>query len=184
MRNSKGFTLIEFTLALIAVSIILFCLLVIYPKMTNSNKVDQEIRNISMLAIGINSFYQGQANYSTVNNKNMINASVVPDIMKLQGKDDKGLYSLSNVWKGEVVLSSASKQIGLQQIPYALYSIKYESVPSDDCIRIIAALKNNKFYWVEVNQNPVISQTHVYDIKDVAEQCNKFKVNELIFYGI
>lgn len=184
MKKHQGFSLIEIMLGLLVAMVVVTGILVLYPKTVNNNKADQEIKNISTLAIGINAFYQGQPNYSTVDNKNMLNASVVPDSMRLSAKEDNGFYHIYNAWKGEVILSNANKQIGLTQIPAALYSIEYQGVPKEDCIKLVSALKGNNFYWISVNESNVYSQSHAYDITETSQQCNKSNSNSITFYGI
>ena len=145
--------------------------------MENKN-IDNENKNLNSISILLNSFYQNQNNYKTVNNKNIIDAHLVPDSMNV----DKNTYKIYNEWKGEIQFSSDDKKINDNaSIANGLYSITYQGLPKDACIKLISANKNN-FYWIAVNNKTILSPDYEFKIENVNAICNMNK-NNIAFYG-
>ena len=178
MKKEKGFTMIEILLGIVIVAILMVGIFSYLPKIMENKNIDNENKNLNSISILLNSFYQNQNNYKTVNNKNIIDAHLVPDNMNV----DKNTYKIYNEWKGEIQFSSADKKINNNEsIANGLYSITYQGLPKDACIKLISANKNN-FYWIAVNNKTILSPDYEFKIENVNAICNMNK-NNIAFYG-
>ena len=101
MKKEKGFTMIEILLGITIVAILMVGIFSYLPKIMENKNIDNENKNLNSISILLNSFYQNQNNYKTVNNKNIIDAHLVPDNMNV----DKNTYKIYNEWKGEIQFS-------------------------------------------------------------------------------
>lgn len=174
-RYRNGFSLLEIILVLAIAAAIIVSAFIIYPKAQSYNSVNQEVKNLSALSVGINSLYVGKPYYTGVSNLTIINAGLVPDNMLLPMSYGYGTGHIFNSWKGEVILSTSNKQGAT--VLGTLYNI-----PDDDCIKLVSFTAPN-YYWIIVNGTTVVGPSTKFDISNASSACSKDNKNYISFSG-
>lgn len=130
-KRKQGYSLLEIMIGLAVLSIILVAALYMYPKLKSSSNINNEMVNMNTIVTGINSIYNGNSNYSGLNNKVLIQAKIVPTSITA---DQTG--KLINSWRGDIIIKSeASSGNG------TLINITYTDVPRDQCIKFVTAVE-------------------------------------------
>lgn len=130
-KRKQGYSLLETMIGLAVLSIILVAALYMYPKLKSSSNINNEMVNMNTIVTGINSIYNGNSNYSGLNNKVLIQAKIVPTSITA---DQTG--KLINSWRGDIIIKSeASSGNG------TLINITYTDVPRDQCIKFVTAVE-------------------------------------------
>ena len=131
IKKRKGYSLLEITIGLAVLSIVLVAVLYMYPKLKSSSNINNEMVNINTIVTGINSIYNGNSNYSGLNNKVLIQAKIIPTSITT---DPSG--KILNSWSGDIIIKSE-----MSTGNGTLINITYTDVPRDQCIKFVTAVE-------------------------------------------
>jgi len=130
-QKRKGYSLLEITIGLAVLSIVLVAVLYMYPKLKSSSNINNEMVNMNTIVTGINSIYNGNSNYSGLNNKVLIQAKIIPTSITT---DPSG--KILNSWSGDIIIKSE-----MSTGNGTLINITYTDVPRDQCIKFVTAVE-------------------------------------------
>lgn len=180
MKIKKGFTMVETLLVMGLAAIIIIAIFMIYPKVQSYIKVNQETRNIHILASGIRTLYASKTSYSGVANQSITDAGIVPDSMLLPANSGMGKGYIYNSWKGQVILSTSNKKNATSV--GTLYHIAYYNVPDADCVKLITSVSRG-FYWIISNGTTIVGPDNEFNPSSLGSACSANNKNYITFSG-
>lgn len=123
-----------------------------YKMATGMVSASSQVRGVTQLAAGINRIYGVTANYSTLNNTNVVSSKIVPSDFKVNGTN------ITTAWGGAITVGPGN-QAGAT--PNTMFKITINSVPTDNCVDFVSGIASAATtLWV----NGTTVGTH--DVKD------------------
>lgn len=147
IKKSKGFTLIEILLVVGFIALAGIGVYIVYDKVTTSQSVNAEVRNLDTLRAGIKNIYAASSNYGTAGEiitPIIINAKVAPDIM-VNGT------ALRSGFGGAVTIAVAGLGTGMTN---NAFNITYSGITADVCSKFVT-IAANSFNKVTIGGAPV-----------------------------
>lgn len=139
LRKKKGFSLLELLLVMAIIAALIVAAFIIYPKISSSAKVTNDIKVLSLLDAGIKGMYRGQAAYSGLTAKALIDANIAPNDLVDDGEiyDNFGALVLIDTYNND-----------------SEYSIGFENVSTDACAKFVSEA-GSSFYKLVVDTTTV-----------------------------
>lgn len=176
-KKAKGFTLTEILLVLVIAAAIVIAAFIIYPKVQSSQRAQAEVDLVNTLRAGIHSLYAGTPDYMSLNTDVIIQAKLVPEKMVSENGQ------LVNSFNGsiDVMPNFLDDDGSLGLTTPNGYSIYYNGVPPQECIKMVSALAPN-FKKIRVGENlaDVVIDGKL-DIGLLATSCGKNSYNIIYF---
>ncbi|WP_413499874.1 type 4 pilus major pilin [Buttiauxella gaviniae] len=132
MKNKKrniGFSLLEMLLVLAVSAVIVIAAFMIYPKISASQKIDNDTKLLSVINSGIKSIYTSTANYDGLSVKTAIDAHIIPD---------------DNVEDG-LIWNSWGANVQIEPYYDGSYYIAFENISPDACSKFVAQAGSSYF---------------------------------------
>lgn len=181
-KNKKGYTLTELLISLGIIATIIILTFYFYPKIKNSNTINNEVININSIISGINVLYNNQNSVNILNNELLIQAKIIPNGMLSNEKN-----RIINAWGGDVLFSIYNIKTHL-----SLISIKYKAIPQSQCASFISLVQKNFTaitigtpYFNSDNQQTIYIKNKYkniyFSINNVSKACSN-NTNEITFY--
>ena len=120
----------------------------IYPKVSSSNNAQTEASNINTIKASVSSLYSSSPDYNGLTTDVGIKSKIFPDTMV----NTAGTAAL-NTFKGKVTLATSPFSIS-GYVQDSAFLIRYENVPSAECVKIVSAVESN-FYRITVGSKTV-----------------------------
>ena len=172
--DEDGFTLIEAMVVMIVGVMVLAGAAAGINKLFVANNVSTEAQNIQSIAANMKTVASSEGGYDQIaDNAAAIKFKVVPTNMKVSGNDD-----IRNVWGGSVEIKGEADS----------YTLKYPSVPSEECIQVASKLRNAS--WDSVKLTPDAASkgtagdvTPASTLTDIQGYCGDGGKVEFLFTG-
>lgn len=125
----KGFSLIEVVLVLSVTIALLSTATYLYLKSHKSERVNNEVKNFSVLTEGLTNLYKtstipANSEFDEI----AIKAKVVPTVMLSKTKN-----KIINGWKGDVHIGSYY----IDSSKYPILAVQYNNVPAEECAQFV-----------------------------------------------
>lgn len=170
LKNSKlkGFSLLELMLVLGIIAALIVAAFMIFPKIENSRKANEEVKSIITIKNGIIETYSGKAGYD----------NGITDSRMISNISPKGNKWNSNEWGGGFSIMAQMGDLG--------FSFVTRAVPQDACIKIVNQLKE-QFVRIYVNNTAVVSTSKYYalvpfDMATLTSTCSDKSEIQLDYY--
>ena len=159
-KKRRGFSLLELLLVLGVIAALIVSAFIIFPKVKASANARTEVSNLNAINSGIRALYNGQTDYTGLNNSVAIQANIIPDNMIKDG-------DIVTSFGGRVLIKSLTVSDG------AIYYIRYDDVPPDVCINMLTGLKGGFDQIYIEGQNIIDGQGNV-DMSRGLGNCKAF----------
>lgn len=164
----KGFSLLELMLVLGIIAALIVAAFIVFPKIENARKANEEVKYIITMKNGIMEMYSGKAEYDNSIMDSRVMSNISP----------KGNRWSNNEWSGALSVMPQMNNLG--------FSIVDRSIPQDACIRIVTQLKE-QFVRIYVNDVAVYSNTKYYapvafDMANLTSNCRDKSEIQLDYY--
>lgn len=185
-KNKKGFSLIEMLLVIGVLSVLLIAAFVVYPRVQESSKVSQEVKNIAMIKAGVANYFEQQgSNYTSLGeastkegNLFANRARLIPESMN---GGDYNTSALRHSFGGEVWISATTNAHEGYAAGRTLV-IRYTDVPSSACIKLVTEA-SGLFVKINVEEaNTVLSKGNL-SLDKMVSACNSKELVRLVFIG-
>lgn len=140
-KIKNGFSLIEMLLVIGVLSTLLVAAFVVYPRVKDSMNVSSEIKNLSLIQVGITNYFEIRgsdysllgSNTTTAGNVFANQARIVPSSMNNGNYNGSDIF---NSWGGIVsIYGSQSSHSGFAG--GRTFAIRYYDVPSSVCVNLV-----------------------------------------------
>ena len=173
-KNKKnGFSLIETISVLGFMAIAATITYVIYNKSEKYHNILSEVRNLTTIKDGINTFTAGWISYNGINNSILNNSGVIPQSMR----DLTNSNNILSTLKTPISISPTS--IGTSQ--NNAFNITYNVLDDDYCLDFVSRAAPN-FDQITVNSVVVksVGQTEL-NVNNTATACNNSNFGTIVF---
>jgi len=139
--KSKGFTLIEILLVVGFIALAGIGVYIVYDKVTTSQAVNTENRNVDTIRAGAKNIYAGAKDYTGISQAVLANAKVVPDSM-LTTSGTPPSTTINSSFGGTIAVAPVAFNGGTNNA----FTLTFSAVPADVCSRFVttAAASFNK----------------------------------------
>lgn len=149
-KNNKGFSLIEMLLVLGVLAVLLVAAFVVYPRVRDASRANNEVANLTAIKASINNLYATKGgNYSGLTTGVANQARAFPASM------NSGTYTgeaITSSWGGEVKITPAA---GANS---RTFDIEYAAVPEGVCLGLVSGAAGN-FKQITVGTKKVLGVT-------------------------
>lgn len=186
LSSSKGFSLIELLLVLGVVAILLVAAFVVYPRVRQSQQINQEVSNLSTLQAGIRAafaptggVYTALDTMQSTKGRQFVNQSrIAPSSMN---GGDVNSTELKNSWGGDVIIHATIS-------PYAgnaagrMFAIRYNNVPAEACVDFVSrSVAKFDAMWVNGSSGTSYLTPENFSVSQAVARCNVASPAEVVF---
>lgn len=145
MKLNKGFSLIELIIVLAVVGVAIAAVFRGIPAIQASRDANSESQNLSNIVASIDGFYASSNSYTGLTTAMAICAKAVPQAMVTAAAtctaNPPTGGAASNTWGGTVAIVPVTYGVGA--VANNAFTVTYNSVPSDACIKFAAQAAPN-----------------------------------------
>lgn len=143
-QNKKGFSLIEMLLVLGVLAVLLVAAFVVYPRVRDASRANNEVTNLTAIKASINNLYATKGgNYAGLNTGVANQARAFPTSM------NSGTFTgtaVTSSWGAKVAVdvTTADLVVGGTTVPAGrAFTVSYDDVPDGVCLGLVSGAAGN-----------------------------------------